>query len=161
ASYGLSPGRGTLHKLESGAQVAGSPRMQRILTVTALLVLTAAPAAAEEPARLYTNPGPLPREVLDRLNLKQAWRANVPGEGRRDGLFSVQLTAKDLLVQTRSGLIAAFDPETGEMRWHTRVGNAYPVGVPLGYNNRFVFFCDGTWLYAVDRDTGAYQWQFE
>ena len=89
------------------------------------LLAALAPGQDDENTRIYTNPSPPPREALDRLNLKMAWRAYVPVEGRRDGLLRVELAGKHLLALTRGGMVAVFDAETGQSIWRTRVGNAY------------------------------------
>jgi outer membrane protein assembly factor BamB len=139
--------------------------MKKLLIVASLLVVVA-PLCAQDPIRrLYTTPLMLPQEALDRLRLKAAWTATVPTEGRRDGLYSVQVLPRrggqDLLVQTRSGAIAMFDGETGRMRWFTRVGTPYRVAQPLAYNNESVFVINNIQLYALERATGRAQWDFE
>jgi len=79
----------------------------------------------------------------------------------RDGLFSIQLSGKDLYVQTRSGLVALLDAETGATRWRSRVGKPYEVSQPLAFNSHTVFVVNSTFLYALDRDSGATRWQFD
>ena len=78
------------------------------------VLLMGAIVSAQSPARLYTQP-PVPTpETLDRLNLKLAWRTYLPTEGRRDGIFSVQIPERVqkpgelVLVQTRSAAVMAF-----------------------------------------------------
>ncbi len=122
--------------------------------------LTMTPAAPPDLSHTYTTPWPPPRDVLDRLNLKMAWRAYVPMDGRRDGLATVQLHANDLFVQTRSGLVVLMDPETGVIRWRSRVGLPYSVEHQLAFNNREVYVINSTYLYALDRRNGAVVWRF-
>jgi outer membrane protein assembly factor BamB len=122
--------------------------------------LTMTTAAPPDLSRTYTTPWPPPRDVLDRLNLKMAWRNYVPMDGRRDGLSSVQLHGNDLLVQTRSGLVALMDAETGVIRWRTRVGLPYSVEHQLAYNSREVYVINSTYLYSLDRRNGAVAWRF-
>src|SRR5579885_2190690 len=69
---------------------------------------------AQQPRSMwYTQPVPPPQELLDRLNLKMGYRIYVPMDGRQDGLVTVQLQGRDLFVQTRSGMVAMIDAETG------------------------------------------------
>jgi outer membrane protein assembly factor BamB len=133
--------------------------MKPLLSVLTL-VLTAATAAAQPP-RIYSRPLVPPREVLERLNLVLSWHAYVPVENPRDGVYSIQLTPRDMLVQTRSGLIASLDPETGQTHWRTMPGMPYRNKVPLGYNSRLVVAANGTHLYCFNRDTGAQLWTFD
>jgi outer membrane protein assembly factor BamB len=133
--------------------------MKSLLSVLAL-VLTAAAATAQDTS-LFTRPLVPPREALDRLNLQLGWRTYVPVDSRRDGIFSVQLTDREMFVQTRSGLLVSLDPETGETRWRTLPGLAYRHKVPVGYNSVLVFVVNGTQLYALSRSTGATVWQFD
>src|SRR5438445_12955204 len=109
------------------------------------VLLTAAIVLAQAPTRLYTQP-PVPNlEKLDRLNLKLAWRTYVPTDGRRDGIFSVQIPERLqppgglLLVQTRSALVIAMDAVSGATYWRTRVGTPYVMRQPLGYNSKLIF----------------------
>jgi hypothetical protein len=133
--------------------------MKSLLSVLAL-VLTAGAVTAQDP-RLFSRPMIPPREALDRLNLQLGWRTYIPVEGRRDGIFTVQLTGREMLVQTRNGMIVSLDAETGETRWRALPGLPYRDKHPLGYNSALVFAVNGTTLYALSRPTGAVVWQFD
>jgi outer membrane protein assembly factor BamB len=108
----------------------------------------------------YTTPLPPPREVLDRLNLQMAWAQYIPMDGRRDGLSTIQMRGTDVYVQTRSGLVALVDAETGVIRWRARVGFPYRVAHGLAFNSREVYAVNNTYLYALDRKTGSLRWQY-
>src|SRR5262245_1261503 len=135
--------------------------MNKLVVTLAAIVLTATTVLAQEPSRIYTRPALPLRDALDRLNLKMAWYVYVPMDGRKDGIFTVQHTGKELLVQTHSGLVVSLDPETGETNWRSRVGNLYPQGQPLGWNSRSVFVVNGTSIYALDRKTGQERWHYD
>jgi len=126
-----------------------------------LLTLLATTQAIGQPDRntIYTNPLPPPRAALERLNLKLAWSVHVPMDGTKDGLVTIRLTGKRLLVQTRSGLVAELDAETGRILWRTRVGNPYQILQPLTYNNNMVFALNNNYLYGLDRSDGTVQYQ--
>jgi outer membrane protein assembly factor BamB len=127
-----------------------------------LFLLAASTAWAQhEQTRLYSQPAVPPTEVLDRLNLKLAWRTYITTDGRKDGLLSVQFVGDQLLVQNRSGLVSAVDAATGHVQWRTAVGQAYFVVAGLGSNSRSVFAISSNVLYALDRRTGLPQWSFE
>ena len=133
--------------------------MKPLLSVLAL-VLTATAVTAQDP-QLFSRPLVPPREALDRLNLQLGWRTYIPVESRRDAIFSVQLTGREMFVQTRSGMLVSLDPETGETRWRTLPGLPYRDKHPVGYNSALVFVVDATTLYALSRPTGAIVWQFD
>ncbi len=128
--------------------------------VAAIVLVATVLRADVLPQRVYTRPEPPPREVLDRLNLRLHWSTYLPMDGTRDGLSSVQVLGRDMLVQTRSGLVVLLNAETGEARWRTRVGTPYRVVGPPTANSRTVLVANNTFLYALDRRTGAVQWEF-
>jgi outer membrane protein assembly factor BamB len=129
--------------------------------MAASLVLVVAAAGQDERSKLYSTPSPPSREALDRLNLRMAWRTYIPVEGRRDGLLQIQVQGRDLYVQTRSGLVARLDAETGQTLWRTRVGNSYETLHYIAANSRSVFVINGVKLYSLDRNTGATQWDHQ
>jgi hypothetical protein len=135
--------------------------MKRLLGAALTVVLAAGLAAAQSlRPPVYSRPAPPPREVLDRLNLKMAWRIFVPVSESRDGIYSVQIDGNDLFVQTRAGLILRIDAETGVTHWRARVGNPFQVFRLLAINRRAVYATNSTFLFALDRATGAVEWQF-
>jgi outer membrane protein assembly factor BamB len=133
--------------------------MKKRVGVMAFAVLAATTVVAQGQSQLHTRPAVLPEEALHRLNLKQAWRAYVPTEGRRDGLFSVQVLDTQILVQTRGGVVIALDPVTGATQWRSHAGMSYLVAQPLSYNGQSVFLVNGARMYALQRSTGVVQWQ--
>lgn len=141
--------------------------MTRPLVAAAALAvsLTLGPTApAQSSSRLYSTPALPAREALDRLNLTSAWHTYIPTDGRRDGIYTVQIAPNteknrfEMFIQTRSGLLVALDAETGRQLWSTRLGNAYRVSQPVCWNTRSVYVSSNVELYAVDRDTGALKW---
>jgi outer membrane protein assembly factor BamB len=127
-----------------------------VAAVVACVRLVAQPARPE----IFTRPDVPPREALDRLNLRLAWRTYVPMDGMRDGLVSVQPAGPDLLVLTRSGHIILMNAENGETRWRTRVGIPYRTRLAPAINSRTVLVVNNVFLYALSRSTGQVQWQF-
>src|SRR5258708_3998573 len=98
----LARSRAPLRRLRVAAKLAS----------VVLAVVSAAPLHAEDMTQVYTRSEPPPREALERLNLKLGWSLYLPVEGLRDGIFSIQLVEKEILVQTRSGLIVVVDADT-------------------------------------------------
>lgn len=138
----------------------GAILMRMLLGSTVAIMLAATTARAQGPADVFTQPQVPSREALDRLNLKVGYRIALPTNGKRDGIFSFQMAGKQLLVQTRSGNVAAYDRDSGQLLWRTHIGLPYQASQPLGYNSWTVLVVQGTWLYALDRKTGHLQWDF-
>jgi outer membrane protein assembly factor BamB len=132
----------------------------------AAVLLTGVVVSAQGPSTLYTQPSLPSSDTLDRLNLRLAWRIYLPTEGRRDGIFSVQIPERLepagglILVQTRSAEVIALDSATGSTLWRTQVGTPYAMRQRLGYNSKQIFVANGVDLYALSRDTGQIEWVF-
>src|SRR5579871_5514310 len=94
--------------------------MKQLLGILALLGLAGAAAQAQT-VRQYTRPTVPPPEVLDRYNLRLAWRVYVPTDRLRDGLYSVQPLENEVLVQTISGAVVSLNLADGFTRWQARV----------------------------------------
>jgi outer membrane protein assembly factor BamB len=135
--------------------------MRRFLGLPIVLFLAGQAQGQQYESRIYTNPVPPSREILDRLNLKLAWSAYMPMDGKKDALLAIRHTGKHLLVQTRSGLVSQIDADTGQSQWRTRVGLAYRGGLPLTSNSSQVFVVSNAYLYALDRASGQVDWQMD
>lgn len=133
----------------------------RTLTAALLAAALAVPTAAAQDPKLHTHPTVPPREALDRLHLQLGWHAYIPMDGRRDGLARVGVIGRDVGVQTRSGLLALLDAETGQTRWQVRLGNPYRATLEVGWNSSLVFVVNQQTLYALDRKTGQLQWEYD
>jgi outer membrane protein assembly factor BamB len=133
--------------------------MKKIASIALALAVAIAAASAQERDYIYTNPVAPPRDALERLNLKTGWTAVVDTESKRDGIATIQLTGRLLLIQTRSGLVTALDAENGQTRWRTRVGRSYQRVLPLAFNRKSVFVVNGTNIYGLDRETGGKSWE--
>jgi outer membrane protein assembly factor BamB len=124
------------------------------------LLFVAVLMASDDPTRVWSQPTPPSREALDRLNLQQEWAVYVPMDGRRDGFASIQVAGNHLIVQTRSGMISVLDSENGgRAKWRARTGRLYQAGLPPAFNGKCILTTDNGNLYALDRETGALQWQ--
>jgi outer membrane protein assembly factor BamB len=136
--------------------------MKYLWGALAVLLLIGAPGGAQERRnRLYTRPQVPPEGVLHRLNLQLAWRVFVPSGGARDGIASIQVLDDMVLVQMRSGLLTALDPEDGSTKWRTHVGLPYRPSMAPGANARSIFVFSGARMFSLDRRTGASQWDFD
>ncbi len=127
----------------------------RSAAAAALLLAVALPAPAQV-NNVYSRATPPEKAVLDRLNLKIEWTANIPVEGRRDSLTQIQTIGDQIFVQTRTGLLIAGDAQTGQLQWFVQLGdgkfaNSYPVAA----NSQYVYAAHVTKLHAFHRYTGV------
>jgi outer membrane protein assembly factor BamB len=134
--------------------------MKKLLALASVL-LTAAAALSQGDVRLHTNPKAPPKDVLEKLNLKQAWHIKVPVDGLRDGFYSLQMIPGPkftlLLAQTYQGAVVAINADTGNTLWRTSVGLPYQAPQPAGWNDQAIFVCRRDTLYVLDRNTGKQQ----
>jgi outer membrane protein assembly factor BamB len=134
--------------------------MKRLAGAMIAGVLLAPVLLAQELPRIFSRPRIPTPEALNGLGLQLAWRTFVPTDGRRDGLFSVQVLDDMVLVQTYSGAMVALDLADGGSRWRTQVGIAYRTTHRPAVNAGSVVVYNGIVLYGLDRKTGQVQWQF-
>jgi hypothetical protein len=141
--------------------------MRALCTAFPILLILTTAAGAEDRERLWSDPAVPTREALDRLNLELVWRADVPMSGRRDGFVSIQHTGRQILVQTRAGVVALYNAETesetkaARLIWRTRVGEPFAPSAPPAFSSTSVYVVSGTMLYTLDRSNGAPQWDMK
>ncbi len=112
-----------------------------LLTASTLLAQTAEP------------PSPA---TLDRLGLRTVWVNAVPLNGERDGIATVQIAdTRQIFVQTKRGLLVAFDAATGERQWTFRYDTADTTPFAVGWNDQYVFAYSVVKLYGIQRVTGV------
>jgi len=135
--------------------------MKRFAALAIAFVLIEATLSAQTPARVTSRPTVPTTEALTRLNLKLAWKAFMPMDGKKDGIFSVQVLGDQVYVQLRSGAVIALNGETGQKLWHARYATAYKPIFRLGHNYNTIFQISGTHLYALDRPSGQLAWVWD
>ncbi|MBI1904423.1 MAG: PQQ-binding-like beta-propeller repeat protein [Planctomycetia bacterium] len=64
-----------------------------------------------------------------------------------------------LIVQTELGTIQALDAATGRSLWVTKVGDGTKVCENAAVSDDHVVILSGSWLYALDRQTGDVVWE--
>ncbi len=132
--------------------------MKRFIAVLTLLA-TASAGLGQDAPRIYSRPPLPPPGLLDRLNLDLAWRTAIPMDGRRDGFYSVQVFEDVIIAQTHSGTAVAINTADGSTRWRVRIGIPYRVVQLVGLTPQSVLAYGGMELFALDRNTGAVQYQ--
>jgi hypothetical protein len=127
----------------------------RLVVVAGLVLAVALPVPAQV-SNVYSRALPPDKAVLERLNLKIEWMANIPVEGRRDALTQIQPIDDQIFVQTRTGMLIAGDARTGQLQWFVQLGNGeYANTYPVAANSQYVFVAHVTKLHAFHRYTGV------
>jgi outer membrane protein assembly factor BamB len=118
-------------------------------------LLAGTSATAQDYPVMHTRVTTPSSDELAKLNLKLNWRLDLPLDGHKDGIATVQEDGSQVFVQLRSGMVVAVDAKTGFVQWRARPGRPYEMQNPLGANERFVFVLNGTRMYAFDRYAGT------
>jgi outer membrane protein assembly factor BamB len=131
-----------------------------LITAAAVAVATATAWSQPGPVRVYSNPRPPVREVLQRLNLTLAWSTRLKTDGARDGLQSAQLaptpTGMQLLVQTLRGEVILLNADNGDTLWRIQVGPLYWPSQTPAFNSENVFVTRRDQIFVLDRGTGKH-----
>jgi outer membrane protein assembly factor BamB len=130
--------------------------MKRLPALATLALLQA--VALGQNYNVYTDPRVPTTEQLAQLNLKLAWKLNLPIDTRRDGIVSVQPIGEQVFVQTRAGLIYALDADTGTIRWSAQPLVGYSLVVPVTADSRFVVGARDTRLAVLNRANGKLEY---
>src|SRR5262249_36956963 len=109
--------------------------------------------------RTFSHPATPSAAELRKLGLHLRWRVSVPMDGTKDGLMRVVVDRKDLLVLTRSGMMARYDAETGGRCWKPRAGRPYSAVPALAANARSVFVVVNAEVFSLDRERGQREWR--
>jgi outer membrane protein assembly factor BamB len=109
----------------------------------------------------YSSPSTPSNEVLRRLGMRLAWQATVPMDGRKDGFARILIDNEDLLVLTRSGMLARINAETGKFYWKTRVGRPYTTTPTISANFRSVFVVMNAEASSIERERGTQEWRMD
>jgi outer membrane protein assembly factor BamB len=134
--------------------------MKKYMGAVVMILLAATALSAQTRRSLYSQPHIPSGNDLDRLNLKEAWHAYLPVDGRRDGIFSYHMRDNQILILLRSGAVMALDAETGATQWRTRVGVPYVPAAGFGANSSNVFIAKGIDIFALERKNGNLLWAF-
>src|SRR5262249_11341744 len=117
-------------------------------------VFAAAPVPGQMNSTVYTQPAIPSSKDLDRLNLAMSWRANLPIDGRADGIATVQIIEDRVYVQTRSNVLVALRASSGEEDWRMALPKRYVPAFPVAVNQTLVCVANGPRIYFLDRTNG-------
>ena len=137
--------------------------MKRLILSAILLGTLTSAVTGQVAIRVVTKARIPSAEAMDRLGLTLGWHAQLPLEGPRDGIATVQVIPRgigewmrtELLVQTFAGVVYLYDAETGTLRWSTGVGLPFSQTFPAAYNSNSIIVNRREYFYLLNRDTGV------
>ena len=132
--------------------------MRNLVASLALMLVVRAVPAQDARTGLHGPDNPASRSA-GTAQPRNRLGADLLTDGRRDCVLSVIHTGRQLITQTRGGVLALLDAETGRPVWRVRIGTPYASAFPPAFNSQSVFASNGTILYSLDRSNGALQWK--
>lgn len=101
---------------------------------------------------------PTPAE-LERFGLERAWWSQATLDSSTDKLLHLTADEELLYAQSRTGILTAFDAETGERLWSRLLGTPEAPSFPVSTNSDQLLLATGMNLFALDKFNGKLLWQ--
>lgn len=102
----------------------------------------------------------LPDEtVLNRYGLTRAWWAQANINPSRDTVKHLVVDEEVVIVQATSGLVTAYEVETGRELWKAQLGNQDSASFPAITNTDMVMIAVGMKIFAITKFEGDVAWQ--
>lgn len=104
----------------------------------------------------------LPGEsMLNRRGLTRRWWGHAVTDIQRDKLLYMAVDEGFLFLQSSSGVITAFDSESGKQLWARTIGVTDRAIYPATLNDELLIVINGLRLYGVLKTTGDVMWEFK
>jgi outer membrane protein assembly factor BamB len=128
-------------------------RVVRLAGACLLMLLCAAPVFGQ------LRHDPLPDEdELARYGLTRAWWNRAVMDPGQDKVTNISADELGVYVQSTSGVVSAFDAETGRLMWAHLIGAPNRASYPMVSNDSTLFMTAGMKLYAIDKASGEVLW---
>lgn len=98
------------------------------------------------------------QRLLAPYGLERAWWNQATIDPARDRVRYLVADEDVLVVQTRSGMVTAFDAENGKRLWARQLGRRDAVSFPAVMNQDLALILSGSNLYAIRKFTGGLHW---
>ena len=132
-----------------------SGRIFSLILLSILLIPTDA-VVAQRPGSRMTLPT---RNVLSRYGLERAWWSQATLDPSRDKIRHLVADEDIVFVQSRMGIVTAFDAHNGQKLWAVQIGRTNSPNFPLTTNNDTAIIIAGTLMTAVEKYTGKLLWK--
>ena len=135
----------------------GEPMIRRAShSLTYVLFLSLVATASGQCCRQSALPSP--RE-LERFGLERAWWSQATLNVETDLLLHLTADEELLYAQSRTGIVTAFDAETGERLWSRLLGTPEAPSFPVATNSDQLVLATGMNLFALDKFNGKLLWR--
>ena len=116
--------------------------------------------AASGPALYAQVSSPLPRErMLSRYGLTRAWWNQATLNPGLDEVAHFTGDEENVYIQSRSGIVTAFDAESGHRLWSSLVGSESQQALPASSNAEILLVAVGMNVHALNKFTGEVLWE--
>lgn len=136
--------------------------MSRKITILCLVTFFSAMGVAQSASaqRNLLNETPLPSSrLLNRFGLERVWWGQATLNSSRDIIKHIAIDERSVIVISSSGIVTAFDAESGLKMWVTRIGRREQTSFMPVLNEKQVLIVSGLNLYALDRLKGGVTWE--
>jgi len=103
----------------------------------------------------------LSQRELVQYDLDRVWWGQATVDPHRDRIVHLSLDEINLYALSTSGIITAFNNETGKKLWSTQLGRGNNINYPPVSNSKYVFITVGMSLFSIDRLTGEVDWELK
>lgn len=98
-------------------------------------------------------------QMLNQYGLEMYWWGQATLNPKRDTIKHVMIDEEGVIMQATSGMVTAFDSETGEKLWTTLVGRTDRAGFQAVANGDLVLIVNGMSMFALKRRSGEIIWE--
>jgi outer membrane protein assembly factor BamB len=98
------------------------------------------------------------QQQLSRFGLERAWWGQATLNPSRDKVRHVSIDEESVFIVSTSGVVTAFDSETGQKRWATLLGRYDQPGFPVVSNENLALVVMGSTLFAIEKRSGKTSW---
>ncbi|HEY4260548.1 MAG TPA: PQQ-binding-like beta-propeller repeat protein [Schlesneria sp.] len=131
-----------------------SLRIRAIVTSTALLAFSNSLLAQNSNTERQIPS----QQQLSRFGLERAWWGQATLNPSRDKVRHVSIDEESVFIVSTSGVVTAFDSETGQKRWATLLGRYDQPGFPVVSNENLALVVMGSTLFAIEKRSGKTSW---
>lgn len=124
------------------------------------LILAAAVVGLTASAFGQSGRLPSPHE-LERFGLERGWWSQATLNSAIDRIAYLTADEENVYAQSRSGMVTAFDAETGKRLWSRLLGQTDAPSFPVVTNADHLLLATGMKMFAVNKFTGRLLWQLD
>jgi outer membrane protein assembly factor BamB len=136
------------------------PRRRPLSALLPLLVLASAatfqPAPPARAANMLVS-----YDEAARMGLERSWFAQAPVDPGRSRISTWFHYFDAIYCVSDSGIITAFNSETGAQLWTRRIGSTGVAAFGPDANEKYLALISGSTMYILDRASGRLQWSRE